>query len=482
VKDISDQEVTEHLKRLNTWWSAKQVDDQVRNWKPRAYLDAVRRLVADDKLRRAVVLMGPRRVGKTVLILHLIDDLLKSVPSTSIGYVEMDHPILRGRALESLIALLDQASGGKLKYVFFDEIQYLKDWEQHLKQLVDHAPHLRILVSGSAAAALKRKSVESGAGRFTDFLLPPLTFQEYLNLATKEPAMVETEPEKYRVLNWEILNEQFVDYINFGGYPELALSPTVRSDPARFVKSDIVDKVLLRDLPQLYGIQDIQELNQLFALLAYNSGHEVSPQNLSQKCGVGKPTIQRYIEYLEAAFLLKRIYRVDQSGKRYQRERSFKVYLTNPAMRTGLFGPSKPDEDGFGELVETALFAQRFHEDANIFYAHWGSDDCEVDMIDCGSTLKPKMALEVKWSDSVEHALSPASALIKFCKSTKLGDAWIGAKTRFEANDSTSPKTRVWPCAALAYMFGARAVRRSLESFNASLSLYQLELPLTDPL
>ena len=48
------------------------------------------------------------------------------------------------------------------------------------------------------------------------------------------------------------------------------------SRPARFVKSDIVEKVLLRDLPQLYGINDIHELNALFMLLAYNSGEQVS--------------------------------------------------------------------------------------------------------------------------------------------------------------------------------------------------------------
>jgi len=67
-------------------------------------------------------------------------------------------------------------------FVFFDEIQYLKNWEQHLKSLVDLRTALRFCVSGSAAAAaaLRLKSNESGAGRSTEFLLPPLTFYEYL--------------------------------------------------------------------------------------------------------------------------------------------------------------------------------------------------------------------------------------------------------------------------------------------------------------
>ena len=67
-------------------------------------------------------------------------------------------------------------------YVFFDEIQYMKNWETHLKSLVDTRANIKAVVSGSAAAALKLKSDESGAGRFTDILLPPLTFYEYLEL------------------------------------------------------------------------------------------------------------------------------------------------------------------------------------------------------------------------------------------------------------------------------------------------------------
>jgi hypothetical protein len=118
-----------------------------------------------------------------------------------------------------------------LRYLFFDEVQSHKDWEKHLKPLVDHRPDLRILVSGSAAAALKRQSTESGAGRFTDFLLPPLTFSEYLQLRTEPAAIHEEEPGLYVLDDITRLNQQFVEYVTYGGYPELALSPSVRGNP-----------------------------------------------------------------------------------------------------------------------------------------------------------------------------------------------------------------------------------------------------------
>jgi predicted AAA+ superfamily ATPase len=68
----------------------------------------------------------------------------------------------------------------------FDEVQYLPKWEIHLKSLVDSYPAYQFIAIGSAAAVLKLKSKESAAGRFTDFLLPPFTFSEYLAFIKKE--------------------------------------------------------------------------------------------------------------------------------------------------------------------------------------------------------------------------------------------------------------------------------------------------------
>jgi len=471
VKEVSNQQIAEHLKRLNPWWQSTRADEATSTLRPRAYLEPVRKLLLDSELRRAVVLLGPRRVGKTILIRHLINRLLDSgLAGPRVGYVEMDHPLLHGQSLETLVRQIEAAApaGDGVRYLFFDEIQSHKDWEKYLKALVDHRPDLRILVSGSAAAALKRQSTESGAGRFTDFLLPPLTFSEYLELRPEPPAIREEQPGEYVLEDIERLNAQFVEYVHFGGYPELALSPTVRDNPERFVKSDIVDKVLLRDLPQLYGIKDIQELNSLFTLLAFNTAEEVSFEQLSQRSGVGKQTIQRYIEYFEAAFLLKRVFRVDQDGKRYQRERRFKVYLTNSAMYTGLFGARRPDDPEFGHLVETALFAQRFHEDVRINYARWGTDDSEVDLVESLPTLKPVTAVEIKWSDKYSGKPEALKGLMKFVRGNRLAEAWVTTRSTFGRTTTIDGgELRQWPAAVLTFHYGVRAVQGRLSKHAA---------------
>lgn len=448
------------------------MDELTLTLRPRAYLGPVRQLLLEPNLRRAVVLLGPRRVGKTILIRHLIADLLqRGVTSQRIAYVEMDHPLLHGQSLETLIQQVETATPNVegARYLFFDEIQSHKDWEKHLKPLVDHRPELRILVSGSAAAALKRQSSESGAGRFTDFLLPPLTFSEYLHLRPEAegPAVHQETPGVYVLHDITVLNKQFEEYVNYGGYPELALSPVVRSNPERFVKSDIVDKVLLRDLPQLYGIKDIQELNALFTLLAFNTAEEVSFEQLSKRSGVGKQTIQKYIEYLEAAFLLKRIFRVDQDGKRYQRERQFKVFLTNSAMYTGLFGAKAADSPEFGHLVETTLFAQRFHEAVRLNYARWGNDDCEVDLVESSQALKPIAALEIKWSDKYAERPKALKGLMKFVHGNHLPLAWATTRSKVRQQTIDGCEIRQWPAAVLAFHYGVRAVQGRLADLEA---------------
>ena len=337
MQEISPVDIIQRIRVENPWWEGDHaIAADYRDLKRRAYFALFFPLVKNLSVRRAVVLMGPRRVGKTVMIHQAIQALLdEGVPPRSLCYFSVDHPIYNGLSLDKLIEYYGQATGVDFKseqvYAFFDEIQYLREWEIHLKSAVDTYANIKALASGSAAAALRLKSEESGAGRFTDFLLPPLTFYEYLDLLGKadlfeKPTTPGPRKRSYFVAkDIDEINRRFIEYLNFGGYPEVMFSPRIQSDPTRFIKSDIIDKVLLRDLPSLYGIGDIQELNYLFTTLAFNTAKEVSLEELSKNSGVAKNTIKRYIDYLEAAFLIKLVHRVDRNARRFRRANFFKV-------------------------------------------------------------------------------------------------------------------------------------------------------------
>jgi len=389
--------------------------------------------VADRvEVRRAVVLMGPRRVGKTVLLHQYIQQLIDAGHDPSrIAYLSVEHPIYNALGLDDLFAACREAAGGRSPAgfkLFLDEIQYCREWERHLKVLVDSYPDTRFFVSGSAAAALRLKSIESGAGRFTDYLLPPLTFGEFLRL-TQRAALVESPSREPWDEYVALLNDAFIEYINFGGYPELALLPTVRSDPARYIKSDIIDKVLLNDLPALYGVSDIQELNSLFTSLAYNTGNEVSLQSLSQKSGVSKNTLKRYIEYLEAAFLIRVLHRIDFGGKRFRRANYFKIYLTNPSMWRALFSPVGPDDEATPALVETAVLSQWFACNRQLFYVRDAHG--EIDLYAAPQSEEDAWLTEVKWSDRDPEDPAVTGSLIRFARKRQLSPVLLTTRTRF---------------------------------------------------
>lgn len=457
MQQVPPEQILRRLAEENPWWNdPTAIPLSIKECSPRPYLELFYPLLVNRAVRRAIVLMGPRRVGKTYMIHHAIQRLIgEGVNPKTIFYVSIDHPLYNGLGLEDLLGRYSEASGVDFKtqdcYIFFDEIQYLKDWERHLKAIVDRWPNVRCVASGSAAAALRMKSMESGAGRFTDFLLPPLTFSEYLTLKN-ETDLVTLNKYKFETNDIDLLNQHFVDYMNFGGYPEVALSEEIRRDPGRHIKSDIIDKVLLRDLPSVYGIRDVQELNSLFITLAFNTANEVSLEQLSQSSGVAKATIKRYIEYLEAAFLIRTVHRVDENAKHFRKANFFKVYLTNPSMRSALFAPTKGNDDGIGALVESAVFSQWFHEDLDLHYARWRGGEVDIAWVrDDQTVLK---AIEVKWSNRFFDRPNDLKSLVKFCHTNNLSEAIVTTKTKRGDKQSSSVTFHFIPASLYAFQVG----------------------------
>ena len=412
---IPPQAIRAYLAELNPWWVAGSgIDPEQAAWPRRAYFAAFMRLVRERDVRRAVVVLGPRRVGKTVMLMQGVQALLDDgVPGTHILYAQLDVPMFSGESLDSLVRLFAESHGhpdGRPLWVLFDEIQYLAQWESHLKVLVDKYRSIRFVATGSAAAALRMKSRESGAGRFTDFVLPPLTFAEYLDFCGRSELVQEHHNEEgrrpeYTAPHIEALNAEFINYLNYGGFPEAVMNPAVREDPRRFLRADIVDKVLQKDLPSLFGISNTQELNRFFNVLAFNTGNEVSPKNLCESTNLDHQRLGEYLEYLEAANLIKRVHRIDDNARRMQRVTTFKVYLTNPSIRAALFGRVRDDDEAMGRLAETAIWSQWLHSTSTVqqlHYARWkeGRTDLEVDLVGINpSTQKPWFAVEIKWSD-----------------------------------------------------------------------------------
>lgn len=412
------------------------------------------------------------------MIYHAIQRLIDNgVPAQNIIYISVETPIYNKIYLEVLLNLSKQilnkpANDNSEYYVFFDEIQYLKDWEVNLKSLVDTYKNMKFVASGSAAAELKKKSNESGAGRFTDFSLPPLTFYEYIHLKKYENLLIANSMkwngrtlQYWNTMDIDKLNALFVDYINYGGYPEVVFSEKIQENPGQFIRHDIIDKVLLRDLPSLYGIQDVQELNSLFTMIAYHSGSQFSYETMSKESGIRKDLLKKYIQYLEAAFLIKVIHRTDDTAKRYQRDVSFKIYLTNPSLRCALFQPIRESDEEIGDLVETAIYAQWIpRQGADISFANWRlskKEQGEVDIVGIDvARQKPQWGVEIKWSNRFARHPGDLKSLLWYMAANGLKEAIVTTMSDTVDHEMENVTLHFIPSACYAYTVGYNTMQQ----------------------
>ena len=244
----------------------------------------------------------------------------------------------------------------------------------------------------------------------------------------------------------------------------MVFSKEIQQDPGRYMRRDIVDKVMLKDLPSLYGINDTQELYRLFIHIAYRSGCEFSYEEMSQESGIRKDIIRKYISYLESAFLIKVIHRVDANAKRMQRITQFKIYLTNPSLRCALFSPLTETDKTLGSMVETALFAQRIQrDDEEVFYANWkmGRENGEVDMVGLDRLRqKPIWAVEMKWSDRYFDVPSELKSLLSFMDKNHLVSAIVSSRTKYGIKNMENCNLTFMPSALYAYLLGYNTIEQ----------------------
>lgn len=458
----------------NPWWTTRKIFDDFAELTPRMFLRPFMDLLTNLPKARSIILLGARRVGKTVMLFHSVRELVAAgVSERHILYMSVDTPLYGGLTLEEMLqhaleaAKTTYSPTGEEFYVFFDEIQYMRDWEVQLKVLCDTYRNIRFVASGSAAASLKMKSMESGAGRFTHFELPAVLFCEYLAMTGADNLVVRTNVDwfgeratGYDCVDISRLNSCFADYINYGGYPEVIASRQLRNGLGRYIKEDIVDKMLLRDLPGLYGISDMRELYRLFIHIVYRSGEEFSYEDLSKESGIKKETLRRYITYLESAFLIRILHKIDENARRFQRVTTFKIYVTNPSVYAAVFGVPSDSDLTFTHLVETTLYIQNVGMTGDeLFYANWksGRKSGEVDLVRIGKfTQKPERILEIKWSDKYYEKPALLKSLLTFMETNSLNRAVVTTRSAAGRKEMNGMTLQYVPSALFAYYSGMK--------------------------
>lgn len=314
----------EKLVKFNEWWTAKKV-------KPSLLMPYRRPLffkLADYLESRQInLIVGLRRVGKTTLMYQLIQNLLdKGIRETSIFYFSFDE---ESAGFEDVIKtyeekVLKKAMGSERSYIFLDEIQKCKDWQNEIKIYYDLYPNLKFIVSGSASVQLSKKAKESLAGRMFDFVLDPLSFKEFL-----EWKDVKIDVEKVELLGSKVM-PLFYDYLRKGGFPEI-VNEEDDEKIKNYIKNNIIERIIFRDLPQEFGIKDYELLKILVEMIALAPGMILNYDALSRQLRRSKKTIMDYFFYLEYAMLIRVIANY-RAGFLVSSRKMKKAYIGNTAV------------------------------------------------------------------------------------------------------------------------------------------------------
>lgn len=303
-------------------------------------MDYISRYIENKILSRlvpgkVVVLLGARRVGKTVL-------LKKIAEKFHAGKLFLNADDYRTEALLSNKSSEEYRSLiGNNDLLLIDEAQKIQDIGRILKIMVDEIPHLRIMATGSSAFDLTNKLGEPLTGRKSTFYLYPFAHCELL----------QTE----NILKTRAL---FENKLIYGSYPELYFMKDIE-EKVNYL-NDLVSSYLLKDILELDSIKNSSKILNILRLLAYQVGMEVSVNEVANKSGLNKGTVDRYLDLLTKVFV---IFKVEGYSRNHRKEisRSSRYYFWDNGVRNLLaanFNPLSLRNDA-GPLWENYIISER---------------------------------------------------------------------------------------------------------------------------
>jgi uncharacterized protein len=341
-----------------------------------------------DKLGKgkAILLFGPRQTGKTTLLHQILDG---------------NHDVMWLNGDEADVQqLFGNASSSRLKSVFgdcntvvVDEAQRITDIGLSLKLITDQITSIQLIVTGSSALELANRTQEPLTGRKWEYFLYPLSFGEMVD----HHGLLEEK----RMISHRLV---------YGSYPEIVNNPGKEKE----ILKQLTDSFLYKDLLMIGGLKKPSKLISLLQALAFQTGSEVSYNELGRTIGLDNQTVEKYIDLLEKSYV---IFKVGALSRNLRKElkRGRKIYFYDNGIRNALiaqFGPIelRPDR---GALWENYLMTERRkfleYNDMWINSYFWRTQDQqEIDYIEeQDGTFR---AWEFKWNPGAKARLSKTFA------------------------------------------------------------------------
>lgn len=361
----------ELLHLMNPWWTGLAFDSGLA--RPR-FMNKIRELLPDPGV---ILLVGPRRVGKTYLLRQTVRALLESgIEPRRILFLLGDHPVIGATPLADLLAEYRAIHGltrEEQVFLFADEVQAVPSFDLQVKNLYD-LEKVKIFLSGSSAGVFRNRAAHL-TGRMIEVEIFPLDFAEFLSF--RGTSISERDP--------HLCLTRFEEYLRVGGYPEYVLRGNPEYLPA------LLKSTVYRDIVSVYGIKHPRVMDDLLVLMANRLGSRTSYTKLKNILRVTVDTVRDYLHFLEEAFILQRVEKFSPSvNERIYAEA--KYYFFDAGMRNALTGYR--DEGAVaGNVCFQILRAGR----AEFF--HFFERDKEVDFV--VKTPDGPLPVEAKFVDRI---------------------------------------------------------------------------------
>ncbi len=327
--------------------------------------------------KRAVILYGPRRVGKTTLVKEIINEINGQYLFLN-GEVRSNQEWLSSQEVDIFKRYI-----GNNKFLIIDEAQKIDQIGLNLKLIIDHFENIKILATGSSSFELANQIGEPLVGRKWQFTLYPIS---------------QLELQKYENLS-ETKNNLDLRII-YGSYPEIINAKT--NQDREDILNELIDSYLYRDLLEFDEIKKSQKIIDILKNLAFQIGSEVSLQELSISTGLNLRTVEKYLDLLEKTFVIKRVYGFSRNLRKEIAKMS-RFYFYDIGIRNAIIQNfNKLDlRNDLGQLWENYLFMERLKRNSyknihsNIYF--WRTyDQKEIDLIE--EREGKLFAYEIKWN------------------------------------------------------------------------------------
>jgi len=312
------------------------------------------------------VILGPRRAGKSVFALMLLKD-------QSFAYFNFDDESLPGEEKIDLDEFMTELklAYGDTKYILFDEIQNLPNWELFVNRL--HRAGYNLVLTGSNASLLSKELATHLTGRHIPIEILPFNFSEILKAKQYEvtPDKLSLPDEKAKLL------EYMTQYMTSGGYPEVV---TKGVDPRGYLDV-LFDAVLFKDVVKRHKVRFSEQIASLGSYLINNVSGQYGTKKLANILEFkSQVTLEKYLGYLTEAYLIFPLIR--HSTKAGMRLRSAKkTYVVDNGFVTAKAVQHSPNT---GKLMENLVFTElvkKGNQPGRELFYYKTRNDREIDFV-----------------------------------------------------------------------------------------------------